>query len=254
MSQKQYNENVILNDKHILLFDNEDKNLYHIQEFRYIKDNFCGIIISDINEFNKHTKQPNTLLYVCGDIKEIVNQISIINIKIINVVEELSNNYELIDIYQLISLGEVPINMFNVGVFFRKFFNSDKDYYNSITNEHQFQTLGMGHKPGVAYRKGIYLTKVDEIELIKGQSCDEIKFKLLRCSTNLNGPTDNFRLTDNEVVNKVNNISKFFYFFRDGEGIELNHVLAQTYHNTVLKNKARKAKIAEHSPIILYNI
>ena len=106
-----------------------------------------------------------------------------INIKIVYVVKEFSTNYETTDKYQLISLGEMPINVFNVGIFFRKFFDDSKDYYDLIVKEHQFQNLTMDTKPGTAYRTGIYLTKVEEVG-------DEIKFKLLRCSTNL-GPTDN---------------------------------------------------------------
>lgn len=48
-------------------------------------------------------------------------------------------------------------------------------------------------------RKGIYITKIDGFD-------GEIKFKLLRCSSNLKGPTDNFREADNEIINTVNNI------------------------------------------------
>ena len=74
-----------------------------------------------------------------------------------------------------------------------------------------------------------------------------LQFNLLRCSTNLKGPTDNFRDTDKEIIGKVNNIVK--YYFRDA--VELNHVLAQVYENTMTINnngkKERKAKISKHS-------
>jgi hypothetical protein len=233
-------ETVLVNNKHILLYNNEQMLENSHIEFDYIKENFCGIVISDTNTFNDHRHLPNTILYICGDIGEIVNKIEVKHIKIINIIRELSTNYEMRDKYQLINLGEVPINMFNVGIYFRNFFNSVKDYYDSVVNEHKFQLLSITNKPGTAYRTGIYLTKVEEDN-------DELKFKLLRCSTNLDGPTDNFRSTDNEIIDKVNDIAR--YFFR--EPAELNHVLAQTYHNTTFfngtENKERKAKIAEHS-------
>lgn len=69
----------------------------------------------------------------------------------------------------------------------------------------------------------------------------------MRCSSNLNRPTDNLREIDNSILNQVNTIVK--YFFK--EQTELNHVLAQIYENTSSggknKNSERKAKIGVHS-------
>jgi uncharacterized C2H2 Zn-finger protein len=127
-----------------------------------------------------------------------------------------------------------------VGVYFRNFFHPEINYFNLINDAHQFQTLKESNKQDNAFRKGIYLSQVEEID-------DEIKFKLLRCSTNLNGPTDNFRLIDNEVVSQVNTVAESFF----EEKTDLNHVLAQIYENTSFggknKNAQRKAKIKEHS-------
>src|SRR4029079_17700858 len=66
---------------------------------------------------------------------------------------------------------------------------------------------------------------------------------LLRCSTNLDGPTDSFRATDNEIISKVNNICEQFFQTKT----DLNHVLAQVYNNASIEGKERKAKISEHS-------
>ena len=38
-------------------------------------------------------------------------------------------------------------------------------------------------------------------------------FKLLRCSTNLDGPTENFKDTDREIVNKLNENNLFNDWF-----------------------------------------
>ena len=70
---------------------------------------------------------------------------------------------------------------------------SRKNYFDLVTNEHEFQTLTESNKPSNAYRTGIYLTPVTKKE-------DGIEFKLLRCSSNLGGPTDNFREISRIIV------------------------------------------------------
>jgi len=227
-------ENTLLVNKHILLCTVTDKN----SELEYIKQNFCGLVFNDIESFNKHLVDTNTLIYLCGNIDTL-------NIKSNNVlvIKEFSTNYSNdSETYKVISYGQVPINVNNVGVYFRNFFDSGKDYFNLINLEHKFQALTESNKPGTAFRSGIYLTKVQE-----DANNEEIKFKLLRCSSNLSGPTDNFRATDTEVVDQVNEISKYFFKGKT----ELNHVLAQIYENksvtTDNKTKEKKAKIKKHS-------
>ena len=106
-----------------------------------------------------------------------------------------------------------------------------------ISTEHKFQLLTESNKPSKSFRTGLYLTKVQKKD-------SEIDFNLLRCSTNFNGPTENFKKIDEEIVDKVNNISR--YFFKDSHS--LNHVLAQIYENVKNDNgKEKKAKIKEHS-------
>lgn len=228
-------ETTLLTSKHILLFDG-------VKIDDYLKKNFCGKVFMNIEEFIYH--QPSLskgkLLYLCSKnvatffskMKQIITK----NFGSIFLVEEYCKNYESSSV-NLISIGEVPINIHNVGVFFRKLFNSNKNFYKNIVEEHEFQSLTISDKPGSSYRKGIYLTNVEK------NNDDEIMFKLLRCSTDLSGPTDNFRKTDREVVEKVDTVRR--YFFKNGA--ELNHVLAQTYHNVKHNGKERKAKISEHS-------
>jgi hypothetical protein len=64
--------------------------------------------------------------------------------------------------------------------------------------EHQFQHLTESNKPGTAFRKGIYITNVTTTEN------DTLEFNLLRCSSNLDGSTDNFRDTDNHIIKEIN--------------------------------------------------
>lgn len=242
-----FKENTLLNKKHILLYNKEQILSSWDKDLNYIKKNFCGNVFTDVITYNNYKCTPDTIIYLCGNIDELFDQINFDNnIKIVNIIKQVSSDYGAVNTHRdnkfyLVNLGEVPINVYNVGVHFRKFFNSDKDYYNKIVNEHQFQSLTESNKPNNALRKGIYLTKVEE------ENNDEIKYKLLRCSSNFNGPTDNFRDTDNFIINKVNNISQSFF----EDNVELNHVLAQTYHNSIefngKINKERKAKIKEHS-------
>ena len=206
----------LLPGRHVLLTNSPDS---------FLAKNFFGRVITKAADLPE-SPEPGSILYVesSGTLQESPFEVTL-------------------HIGKDIDEGAVPINVHNVGVFIRKAFPDGKDYYRSITQEHEFQVLGMGRKPGIAHRKGIYLTPVEQ----KG---NELWFRLLRCSTNLDGPTDNFRATDWEIVTKANDLRAVFF----QDGAELNHVLAQTYHNTVddeapegRQPKERKARIAEHS-------
>jgi hypothetical protein len=217
--------------KHTLISINSPEE----EDYHYIVENFCGKIIQTINDIDQ--VQPDSMLYLCGDINLIIDHIRGNNK--FYIIKELSYNYN--EKMPCINLGEVPINVHNVGIYFRKLFCGvdDKNYYDLISNQHNFQFLTQSNKVGESHRKGIYLSKVEKID-------DQINFNLLRCSTNLSGPTDNFREVDNFILNKINNVSKQFFNSK-----ELNHVLAQVYKNKVVTNKGKttqkKAIIKAHS-------
>lgn len=132
--------------------------------------------------------------------------------------------------------GEGPVFVHGLGVYYRRFFAPG--YFHRIRAEHAFQSLTESNKPGVAHRTGIYLTPVER----RG---DELHFRLLRCSTNLAGPTGTFRACDTEIVDALNVEAGLLF---EGHA-PLNHVLAQTYHNTAAQpeRKQTKAKITAHA-------
>jgi hypothetical protein len=198
-------------------------------------------VFTDIESFNNHYSNQDSMIYLCGDIKTNYESIKNVENKVINVIKELSYGYDCnFESYKLIGIGQIPINTNNIGVYFKNLFTFDKDYFNLINNEHEFQALTESNKPNDAFRTGIYLTNVEKTD-------DEIKFRLLRCSSNLHGPTDNFRTTDNEIVNTVNEYSSQFFETK----ADLNHVLAQIYQNKTVKINdkimEKKAKIKAHS-------
>jgi hypothetical protein len=133
------------------------------------------------------------------------------------------------------------------GYFFTNYFeqtnvNSDEDqkqeqqvdFFKSFKNEHQVQKLTESNKEGFAFRKGVYMTDVT-----KGN-----EFKLLRCSTNLQGPTESFSQTDHHIMSKLNETAQTLF----PNCAELNHVLAQIYYNHKTDDgKDKKAKISRHS-------
>jgi hypothetical protein len=136
------------------------------------------------------------------------------------------------------TLGRVPILVHGVGVYYRRFFDLDLDLFNRISTEHAFQSLTESNKPGKAHRTGIYLTPVT-------QDGEQLHFHLLRCSTNLSGPTENFRATDRYIVDALNQEAASIFEHQ----APLNHVLAQIYHNTpaAADRKQSKAKISAHA-------
>jgi len=137
---------------------------------------------------------------------------------------------------------QLPINVHGVGVQFRCFFDSDQHYFERVQAEHKFQELTESDKGGVALRKGIYLSNVVEAESGDSQT---LSFHMLRCSSNLRGPTDNFRTTDHELLAETNGTMPYFF----SAPAELNHVLAQIYYNKTKDDagKESKAAIKRHS-------
>eukprot|EP00428_Durinskia_dybowskii_P079414 CAMPEP_0170450066 /NCGR_PEP_ID=MMETSP0117_2-20130122/51576_1 /TAXON_ID=400756 /ORGANISM="Durinskia baltica, Strain CSIRO CS-38" /LENGTH=714 /DNA_ID=CAMNT_0010711343 /DNA_START=60 /DNA_END=2204 /DNA_ORIENTATION=+ len=199
--------------------------------------NFCGMVIIDPSNLPSLDRKT---VYLCGDISK-ANDLPLETATRVFVIKEYSHgmcakssiNWSSVD------LGRVPLLVHGVGVFYRRFFDPSQDFFNRIRSEHAFQALTESNKPGTAHRTGIYLTPVEK------RGDDELHFRLLRCSSNLAGPTGNFQSNDTHIVNSLNDEAS--WIFQDQ--FPLNHVLAQIYQNTPASdgNKQTKAKIKEHA-------
>lgn len=132
--------------------------------------------------------------------------------------------------HEVVSLGRVPLRI-GGGVYYRRLF--DEALFDAIRAEHTFQSLTESSKPSKAHRTGLYLTPVV-------REPDGLHFRLLRCSTNLAGPTENFCATDHRIVDALNREAALI--FRDHA--PLDHVLAQIYAATP---EGTKAKISAHA-------
>lgn len=272
-------ENILLTNKHILIciekqMEKVTLTEYNINELKYIRENFCGSVLSDVLEFNDLKIDAD--IYICGDIQTnmcLIEQLNNFSKITLYIISEFSWNYENYINEQnchIIKTGLVPINIYNTGVYFRNCFGSNEqttDYFNSIVREHEFQSLTESNKPTNAFRTGIYITKVeiehtnnndtcmyfrDEKENLKvktnSENSENYKWHLLRCSSNLSGPTDNTKMTDNEIITQTNNLASKFFKSK----VSMNHVLAQIYTNSLTQtnkgvNKESKAKIKAHS-------
>lgn len=158
----------------------------------------------------------------------------------LHVIRDFSYNYARAE--NTVELGQVPLNIHNVGILFKNYFQDDRDWFTAITAAHAFQALTEGNKAGTSYRKGIYLSKI-----LSGDR-DALFFNLLRCSTNFAGPTEGLAQIDETILSHVNSIAADFF----DDAADLNHVLAQVYENSYRVNesgimKQRKAKIKGHS-------
>ncbi|MEM0578572.1 hypothetical protein [Flavobacterium polysaccharolyticum] len=228
-------ENRISKEKNILIV--LEKNTNANSELNYLIEKFCGIVVNDFSEIK--TSFVDKMIYVCGNI-ELLNN----NNHTLYVIKELSINYQNYrgNNLQFITFGEVPLLINNVGIYYRNMFG-DSDYFNAIKSEHSFQELTESNKESKALRKGIYLT-----EIVKEKTDDSelLHFRLLRCSSNFTGPTDNFRKTDRIIVNILNNAIKYTF----EQETKVNHVLAQIYENKIKSDnnvKEVKSKIKAHS-------
>ena len=228
-------ENQISKEKNILVNLSKDREAN--SELQYLIANFCGKVINNLPKIEEI--QNEIKIYGCGDFSNLETLETEFYI-----IEDLSSNYEnwLNEKTQLITLGEVPIIISNSGVYFRNLF-SEKDYFNKIKSEHEFQHLTESTKESKAFRTGIYLTEIlKEVE----NNTEVLNFHLLRCSSNFTGPTDNFRTTDHFIINKLNECIKYVF----EKETKLNHVLAQIYENTKKSDESKKeikAKIKAHS-------
>lgn len=205
-----------------------------------IQDNFYGKVIQDIDDL---PTTPFCNLYLAGNIETMLSESKLdsasldqMGCKEIFVIQELASEYDFLPV-TVIKLGNVPVNVHGVGVLIPEFFDSSKDYFAAFESEHKVQDLTESNKDGVAYRKGVYLTKVQSTN-----TPDEYNFNLLRCSSNLQGPTENFQTNDLDILAKLNATAADLY-----PPVELNHVLAQIYYNHNVDGKDRKARIAHHS-------
>ncbi|WP_061082287.1 hypothetical protein [Nocardiopsis alborubida] len=178
-------------------------------------------------------------VYLCGDVSGISDH-HLREADRVFVVRDLSRGYRE-DVgrpWTPVDLGRVPVRVHGAGVYYRRFFDPGADHFGRIRAEHEFQSLTESTKPGKAHRSGIYLTPVT-------RNGDELHFRLLRCSTNLSGPTESFGPTDTRIVETLNREAAAV--FRDHA--PLNHVLAQIYHNTLAtaERKQSKARISAHA-------
>jgi hypothetical protein len=188
---------------------------------------FFGAVVGDLP-----ADVTGKTLYLTGDVARLSGRLD--GAARVFAVEELAHNCGSI---ARVHLGRVPAWVGGVGVYYRRFFDDD-DLFRRICSEHTFQTLTESVKPSKAHRTGIYLTPVS-------QHGDERRFRLLRCSTNLSGPTENFCATDWRIVQALNQEANVIF----GGHAPLNHVLAQLYPSTPATedSKQTKAKISAHA-------
>lgn len=239
----------LLTDKHRLVSLEVNLTEPLRSQFNQIQKDFCGIVhdLPDGTALDTTTYTGNPTVYVAGDVGKIICLLMFsARQQQVKIIREFAFNHETIKEsglpFSFVTAGEVPLNIHNVGLYFRSVFHDDKDYFRELLAAHQFQELTESNKPGVSYRKGIYLTEVEE-----GQDQIGRRFRLLRCSTNLNGPTDAFKDIDRDIIRKANEVTRPFFEHPP----VFNHVLAQVYENHVEQTetvpKDRKARIKRHS-------
>jgi len=238
-----------------------------------LKTNFCGRVVTSLDVYRQLTVEPGTMVFLSGDVNRLLSENE--NLKNLPpqqlvAIQEYSRNNN--DTIKEIRLGQVPINVHGVGVFIREGLDAETPYFEQIAHEHQFQALTESNKPGVAYRTGAYITRVDEEEEAAAVAEEEkqqaasasasasasvasttasvvsasttiSKFHLLRCSSNFKGPTNNVQPTDQRLLETVNELAKQHF----SKATDLNHILAQIYHNSNEGGRDRKAVISRHS-------
>ena len=199
-------------------------------------DGFAGTVVTDPSAGLPDLA--GKAVYLCGDLSKTA-AFDLSAASRVMVIREGACNDAAGDLgWPVVGLGRVPIHVHGLGVYYRCFFDPEVDIVERIRGEHTFQSLTESTKPGSAHRTGIYLTPVR-------QERDGLHFRLLRCSTNLSGPTDNFHATDRHIVDAINHEAALVF----SGAAPLNHVLAQIYPNTPAdaEKKQAKARISSHA-------
>ncbi|MFG3256175.1 hypothetical protein [Streptomyces sp. NPDC048172] len=204
-----------------------------------VRDFFGSVITPEDLASGSPPDLARKTVYLCGDVSAIGGR-QLREADRVFVVRELAHGFreETGGSWTPVGHGRLPLRVHGAGVYYRRFFDPDADHFGRIRAEHAFQSLTESTKPGTARRSGIYLTPVT-------RDGDELHFRLLRCSTNLSGPTENFGPTDTSIVEALNREAASVF---RGHA-PLNHVLAQIYHNTRATDgrKQSKAKISSHA-------
>lgn len=201
--------------------------------FDNFKKEFCGSIIED-TQILESTDLFGKTVYICGNL-DLCQTGLLQNADRLYVIRDFSFGINSIPNAEVVDKGRAPVIVHGVGILFRRYFRPG--HFDRVRAEHVFQSLTESNKPGTAHRTGIYLSDVEQ----KGRG--DFHFNLLRCSSNLAGPTGNFGCNDRSIVNELNVDANCI--FKDQA--VLNHVLAQIYHNHATGRKQTKARIKEHS-------
>ncbi|MFE1954018.1 hypothetical protein ACFW9D_26530 [Streptomyces sp. NPDC059524] len=199
---------------------------------------FFGTVITPEELASDAPDLAGRTVYLCGDLAAISASRLRAAARVF-VVRELSRGAVEDASWSVVDPGRIPVRVHGAGVYYRRYFAPGAGHFGRIRAEHTFQSLTESNKAGTAHRSGIYLTPVTR------DGDGALHFRLLRCSTNLSGPTEGFGPADTEIVDALN---------REAEDVfrghaPLNHVLAQTYHNTAAtpERKQSKARISSHA-------
>lgn len=229
-------ENRISKNKNLLVVLQNNENIS--SELQYLIDHFCGRVTHSLSDSDIDFGNKN--MYVSGDIS-LVKDIA----HFIYIIEDFSVHYENYnkENAKIVTLGEVPVIVSNAGVYYRKLFSED-NCFDKIKSAHDFQELTESNKEAKAFRKGIYLSKITKETSENG--AEAFHYNLLRCSSNLTGPTDNFRDIDTQIISLLNKCAKQTFEY----DTDMNHALVQIYENkkkTADSQKEIKARIKAHS-------
>lgn len=231
MSTARPTEARLVDTNHLLLVTSERRDAPPLADF-------CGSVLAIDDRAPGAPELAGRTVYLCGDLSRL-GALDLASAARVFVVDDLSSgHHERLASYPRVDAGRVPLRVHGVGVYLRRFFDAGGDYFRNVCAEHAFQALKESDKPGTAHRTGIYLTPVE-------RDGDDLHFRLLRCSTNLSGPTENFRATDRRIVDALNREAATLF----EHAAPLNHVLAQVYHNTPAAPDQRqsKARISAHA-------
>jgi len=98
----------LIKNKHILIcIDQQLKNLNscYNNELEYVRNNFCGVILSEMESFIDSNYSFDTIIYLCGDIEKNYSEI-----KNIQIIQKTSCIIKVLDTITFINIKSKYVN------------------------------------------------------------------------------------------------------------------------------------------------
>lgn len=116
------------------------------EEYDDVRDAFFGRVVTNLESITAQHIALASRLYLCGNVDKIMSELAALTThKTCYVVRKVSFNMGSY-VIKTIGVGQMPLDCFGVGVYFRRLFD-ESQIFDNVESEYTFQTLTNRTKP-----------------------------------------------------------------------------------------------------------